>query len=72
MMVDGVVWLVWVVLVGGGEWVVVVIGWCCWQCGVVGVGGWSEWVRGGGLVGWYEGLLAEGFWWWLRCGKCWG
>jgi hypothetical protein len=24
------------------------------------------------LVGWYEGLLAEGFrWWWLR-GACWG
>ena len=41
MVVDGVVWLVWVVLVDGGGWVVVVIGWCCWQCGVVGVGGWS-------------------------------
>ena len=27
---------------------------------------------GGGLIGWCEGLLAEGFWWWLRCGACWG
>ena len=24
------------------------------------------------LVGWYEGLLAEGFRWWRLCGACWG
>ena len=53
MVVDGVVWLVWVLLVDGDGWVVVVIG-CCWQCGVVGVGGWSEWWFGG-LVGGFVG-----------------